>query len=101
MASVFVLLGKWCQQPTVGKSPPPCSQCTFTQVDKRRAVLFGGSQLKNNCVPNDVYILDLKSWVSWNVVHDLASGCTLSRLLGVHMVQNSASRQVCMMHAYC
>ena len=59
-------VGKWYPQPTVGESPAPCSQCTFSQVDKKRVVLFGGSQLNNNCVPNNVYILDIKSWVSWH-----------------------------------
>ena len=60
----FILLGKWSSPQTTGKRPPPCSNFSFTIVDDHRAVLFGGFQ-GGKGTTKDVYILDLRSMVSW------------------------------------
>ena len=54
--------GVWSCPTTTGERPPPCLAATFTTVDYRRAVLFGGENEKYECM-NDVYIFDLQVMV--------------------------------------
>ena len=54
--------GMWSCSPTTGERPPPCSNFTFTTIDDRRAVLFGGYNGEQGSM-NDVYIIDLHTMV--------------------------------------
>ena len=54
--------GVWSCPATTGKRPPPCSAFTFTAVDDRRAVVFGGRNIKQGRM-NDVYIIDFHTMV--------------------------------------
>ena len=54
--------GVWSCPATTGDRPPPCSGLTFTAVDNRRAVLFGGYN-KDQGQMNDVFIIDLSTMV--------------------------------------
>ena len=54
--------GVWSCPATTGDRPPPCSALTFTAVDDRRAVLFGGYNEKQGQM-NDVFIIDLSIMV--------------------------------------
>ena len=54
--------GVWSCPACTGERPPPCSGFTFTAVDDRRAVLFGGCNGEQGCM-NDVYIIDLLTMV--------------------------------------
>ena len=56
--------GVWSCPPTTGENPPPCSDFTFTAIDDRRAVLFGGRNGEQGSM-NDVYIIDLPTMVQW------------------------------------
>ena len=47
---------------TTGDVPPPCSDLTFTAVDSRRAVLFGGWNDQQDHM-TDVYIIDIATMV--------------------------------------
>ena len=42
---------------TTGERPPPCAGFTLTEIDDRRAVLFGGVKGHERKL-NDVYIID-------------------------------------------
>ena len=65
--------GVWSCPATTGERPPPCAAFTFTAVDDRRAVLFGGVNGDQGCM-NDVYIIDLLT-----MVHTYDSSHTSSR----------------------
>ena len=54
--------GVWRCPATTGDRPPPCSGLTFTAVDDRRAVLFGGLN-KEQGQMNDIFIIDLSTMV--------------------------------------
>ena len=54
--------GVWSCPATTGERPPPCSNFTFTAIDDRRAVLFGGYNGVRHQM-NDVYIIDLHTLV--------------------------------------
>ena len=54
--------GVWSCPATTGDRPPPCGGLTFTAVDNRRAVLFGGFNVEQR-VMNDVFIIDLSTTV--------------------------------------
>ena len=54
--------GVWSYLPTTGERPPPCEGFTFTAIDGRRAVLFGGYNGEQGHM-NDVYIIDLQTMV--------------------------------------
>ena len=64
MKTVFSIstAGMWSCPATTGDRPPPCGGLTFTAVDDRRAVLFGGSN-KEQGFMNDVFIIDLSTMV--------------------------------------
>ena len=57
--------GVWSCSATTGERPPPCSDFTFTAIDDRRAVLFGGTNTEG-CM-NDVYIIDFHTMVHVHV----------------------------------
>ena len=54
--------GVWSCPDTTGDRPPPCSTLTFTAVDDRRAVLFGGFNGEQGRM-NDVFIINLSTMV--------------------------------------
>ena len=54
--------GVWSCPATTGERPPPCSDFTFTAIDDRRAVLFGGYDGEQGRL-NDVYIINLHTMV--------------------------------------
>ena len=56
------IAGVWSCPATTGERPPPCSSFTFTAIDDRRAVLFGGGNGEQGRM-NDVYIIDLHTMV--------------------------------------
>ena len=61
----------WRSPVTSGERPPPCAAFTFTSIDNRRAVLFGGRNGAQG-VMNDVYIIDLEKMVaSYVYIHML------------------------------
>ena len=59
-----VCTGVWSCPVTTGDTPPPCSGFTFTAVDDRRAVLFGGYNVEEGKM-NSVYIIDLLTMVNY------------------------------------
>ena len=59
--------GVWSCPATTGNRPPPCLGLTFTAVDGRRAVLFGGYNREQGLM-NDVFILDLSTMVNFRCV---------------------------------
>ena len=59
--------GVWSCPATTGERPPPCAGFTFTAIDDRRAVLFGGGNGEHGRL-NDVYIIDL---------HNMVMTCTM------------------------
>ncbi|CAI8017835.1 Dual specificity protein kinase shkC, partial [Geodia barretti] len=58
--------GTWSCPMTTGNVPPPCSDLTFTAVDSRRAVLFGGWNDQQDHM-TDVYIIDIAT-MKWSKV---------------------------------
>ena len=54
--------GVWSCPATTGEKPPPCAGFTFTAIDDRRAVLFGGVNGEHGKM-KDVYIIDLQLMV--------------------------------------
>ena len=56
------MTGVWSCPATTGERPPPGSSFTFTAVDHRRAVVFGGGNEEQGHM-NDVYIIDLFTMV--------------------------------------
>ena len=61
VSSIFTA-GVWSCPATTGERPPPCSTHTFTAVDDRRAVVFGGFNEEQGKM-NDVFIIDLSTMV--------------------------------------
>ena len=61
VSSIFTA-GVWSCPATTGERPPPCSGHTFTAVDDRRAVVFGGKNGEQGRM-NDVYIIDFSTMV--------------------------------------
>ena len=64
---ILFTAGVWSCPATTGEKPPPCANFTFTAIDDRRAVLFGGYNDKGKM--NDVYIIDLHSMVCVTIQH--------------------------------
>ena len=60
--SLLHVPGTWTSQPTTGCVPPPCVDFSFTCVDGRRAVVFGGYQPQTG-ITNDTYLIDMDTWV--------------------------------------
>ena len=67
--SHYIIAGVWSCPATTGEKPPPCAHFTFTAIDDRRAVLFGGYNAKEQGRMNDVYIIDLHSMVCVTIQH--------------------------------
>ena len=65
--------GVWSCPATTGERPPPCAGFTFTVVDDRRAVMFGGRNGEKGQM-NDVYIIDLSTMVKCVCVCVLVHG---------------------------
>ena len=53
--------GEWSCPTETGTKPPPLTWFTFTKVDKRRAVVYGGRTGEELC--GDAYVLELDKWV--------------------------------------
>ena len=53
--------GEWSTPAVTGTKPPPLSSFSFTKVDSRRAVVYGGGT--GGGVPGDAYVLELDKWV--------------------------------------
>ena len=62
MVSSISTAGVWSCPATTGDRPPPCAGLTFTAVDDRRAVLFGGYNEEQGRI-NDIFIIDLSTMV--------------------------------------
>lgn len=54
---MYLCVGEWNECSCTGERPPPCDKFTFNQLDKQRAILFGGKQSKYKVAFNEVYIL--------------------------------------------
>ena len=59
---IITCIGTWNCPAITGEIPPPCALFTFTGIDERRAVLFGGFNEKQRHM-NHVYIIDLHTMV--------------------------------------
>ena len=65
VSSIFTA-GVWSCPATTGERPPPCAGHTFTAVDDRRAVVFGGKYREQGRM--NVFIIDLSTMVfKWHV----------------------------------
>ena len=53
--------GEWSSPAVTGTRPPPLSGFSFTKVDSRRAVVYGG--WIGRAVNGDAYVLELDKWV--------------------------------------
>lgn len=60
----YTCIGTWNCPATTGEIPPPCALFTFTGIDERRAVLFGGFNEKQRHM-NHVYIIDFHTMVRY------------------------------------
>ena len=54
--------GEWSSPAVTGTKPPPLSDFSFTKVDSRRAVVYGGL-MENFLLSGDAYVLELDKWV--------------------------------------
>ena len=52
--------GEWSSPAVTGTKPPPLSDFSFTKVDSRRAVVYGGLTGSGG---GDAYVLELDKWV--------------------------------------
>ena len=69
--SITACTGVWSCSVTTGDRPPPCSHFTFTAIDDRRAVVFGGFNGESKI--NTVYIIDLITMV---IIHQCPCNST-------------------------
>ena len=53
--------GEWSSPAVTGTKPPPLSWFSFTKVDSRRAVVYGG--FTGGGASGDAYVLELDKWV--------------------------------------
>ena len=53
--------GEWSSPAVTGTKPPPLAAFSFTKVDSRRAVVYGGQAGVK--MYGDAYILELDKWV--------------------------------------
>ena len=53
--------GEWSSPAETGTKPPPLSIFSFTKVDSRRAVVYGGAAGLERY--GDAYVLELDKWV--------------------------------------
>ena len=54
--------GKWSLPAVTGTTPPPLEGFSFTKVDHRRAVVYGGTTRGIQAL-GDAYVLQLDTWV--------------------------------------
>ena len=54
--------GEWSSPAVTGTKPPPLSWFSFTKVDSRRAVVYGGYTGWTR-ISGDAYVLELDKWV--------------------------------------
>ena len=66
--ALTVCAGVWSCCATTGDRPPPCSGFTFTAVDDRRGVLFGGKNEMGRM--NSVYNIDLLTMVKYSSLYN-------------------------------
>lgn len=70
-----------------GSVPPACSHFSFTQVSKRRAVLFGGFAAEIGGAVNTVHIIDLETMVLlYNIMYDIM--CIIIIILHIIYTRN-------------
>ena len=57
--------GEWSSPAVTGTKPPPLTDFSFTKVDSRRAVVYGGytGVEANGGRSGDAYVLELDKWV--------------------------------------
>ena len=53
--------GEWSSPAVTGTEPPPLGGLSFTKVDSRRAVVYGGLTVGERS--GDAYVLELDKWV--------------------------------------
>ena len=53
--------GEWSSPAVTGTKPPPLAGFSFTKVDSRRAVVYGG--MVDLDISDDAYVLELDKWV--------------------------------------
>ena len=53
--------GEWSSPAVTGTKPPPLALFSFTKVDNRRAVVYGG--ITGGGRSGDAYVLELDKWV--------------------------------------
>ena len=53
--------GEWYSPAVTGTKPPPLAGLSFTKVDSRRAVVYGG--FTGGGRSGDAYVLELDKWV--------------------------------------
>ena len=58
--------GKWSSPSTAGPRPPPCSHFSFTAINNRQAVLFGGRQQHGRV--SDCYLMDFETMVHPEII---------------------------------
>ena len=58
---LFTVTGKWSCPAVTGTKPPPFFNFSFTKVDSRRAVVYGG--VTGRGTSGDAYVLELDKWV--------------------------------------
>ena len=71
----IIVIGVWREVNCTGNRPPPCEKFTLNQIDRERAVLFGGKQSKYRTTFEDVYILN----VSKRKMASVFVACTYSK----------------------
>ena len=55
--------GEWSSPAVTGTKLPPLSLFSFTKVDSRRAVVYGGATDEGEQISGDAYVLELDKWV--------------------------------------
>ena len=60
-------LGLWSSPDITGQRSPPCGAFTFTRVDKKRGVMFGGWQEETRRNVAGTFILNFETWVCSHV----------------------------------
>ena len=55
------ITGEWSSPAVTGTKPPPLSDFSFTKVDSKRAVVYGGWTKGRKA--SDTYVLELDKWV--------------------------------------
>ena len=53
--------GEWSSPAVTGTKPPPLSRFSFTKIDSRRSVVYGG--WTDEGASGDAYILEVDKWV--------------------------------------